>query len=886
MSYDGDRFKDRSEAGRLLGERLADMGLERPVVYALPRGGIPVALEVAKALEAPLDLIFVRKIGAPGAPEVALGAIVDGENPQTVINETVRQSSHADASYLERMRAQELKELERRRARYLGDRKQIAAKGRTAILVDDGLATGASMKAALLGLQKQGAARVVIAVPVAPVYVLPEFEELADYVLCLNPARPFYGVGAFYEDFHQLSDEEAVSLLREGWERHLDAAPVRSMSMRRTVSVPPYGLEGELTVPVDPRGLVLFAHGSGSSRLSPRNRSVAETLNAYGFATLLFDLLTSEEAEDRRNVFDIAKLAERIVDTVLYVGSEPDVADLPLGLFGASTGAGAALVAAAELQERIGAVVSRGGRPDLAGGHLADVTAPTLLIVGGDDHEVIALNRKAQGQFSCETMLKIVPDAGHLFDGVGQLETVSEMAADWFAHHLRLPPETVHPKEERHLTDRADIVAAIRRAMHALPAPETPEFAEVFDQYAAAKIVLLGEASHGTSEFYRARAAITQRLIEKHGFTLVAIEGDWPDAAIIDRHIRDLPPRPSHKPPFSRFPVWMWRNREVEDFIAFLRRHNTDLPVGEQVRFRGLDLYSMTSSMAAVLDYLERVDPQAAKEARTRYECIDPWSHQLATYGRASLSRGYALCEEPVLQNLLGLLEEELSYSARDGDDFFDAVQNARLIANAERYYRVMYYGSHKTWNLRDRHMFETLVRTLDQMGPDTKAVVWAHNSHIGDARFTDMGRARNELNIGQLCRETYGKDAALIGFGTHAGTVAAASEWDAPMEVKTVRPSRSDSFEALCHEVGEPRFLLDFGERVSPALRRALSEPYLERYIGVIYRPETERWSHYSHATLPDQYDAFVWFDQTKAITPIPVEMSEGADETYPFGL
>jgi erythromycin esterase-like protein len=303
------------------------------------------------------------------------------------------------------------------------------------------------------------------------------------------------------------------------------------------------------------------------------------------------------------------------------------------------------------------------------------------------------------------------------------------------------------------------------------------------------------------------------------------------------------------------------------------------------VRFCGLDLYGMSASIAAVLGYLDRVDPRAAAEARTRYGCLVPWSREFAAYGRASLSQGYALCETPVVRTLLDLLQRRLQYAARDGEQFFDATENARLVADAERYYRVMYYGAHESWNLRDRHMFDTLQRVLAWVGQEAKAVVWAHNSHIGDARFTEMGAARGELNIGQLCREQYGRDAALVGFGTHSGTVAAASEWDAPMEVKAVRPSRPDSYEALCHGVGLERFLLPL-RGLDPALREALAEPRLERYIGVVYRPDTERWSHYSEASLADQYDGFAWFDETRAVTPLPSVSIVGEEETYPFGL
>ena len=428
--------------------------------------------------------------------------------------------------------------------------------------------------------------------------------------------------------------------------------------------------------------------------------------------------------------------------------------------------------------------------------------------------------------------------------------------------------------------------AVLRAAAEPLPSLDDPAFVAAFDRFGQSRVVLLGEASHGTSEFYRARAAITRRLIERHGFTIVAVEADWPDAAAIDRYVRQSPHQPMSSPPFTRFPTWMWRNKDVDDFISFLRGHNATKSPGERVGFYGLDLYNMTASIAAVLTYLDRVDPKAAAVARARYACLSPWSREPAAYGRASLTEGYALCEQPVTRILVDLLQKEFQYAHQDGARYFDAAQNARLVADAERYYRVMYYGSHESWNLRDQHMFETLQHILAWAGADKKGVVWAHNSHIGDARFTDMGMERGELNIGQLCRQSYGRDAALIGFGTHTGTVAAESGWDAPMEIKTVRPSRPDSYEALCHQIGYERFLLDLRAGQHDDLRRALAQPRLERYIGVIYRPETERWSHYTYATLPDQYDAFTWFDETHAVIPLPTQVTVGEDETYPFGL
>ena len=425
----------------------------------------------------------------------------------------------------------------------------------------------------------------------------------------------------------------------------------------------------------------------------------------------------------------------------------------------------------------------------------------------------------------------------------------------------------------------------ISDAAEPLPDFDDPAFGALFDRFGDRRVVLLGEASHGTSEFYRARAAITRRLIEHHGFTIVAVEADWPDAATIDRYVRHRPGR-SGEVAFQRFPTWMWRNLEVADFIGWLHRYNAAVPdQRNRIGFYGLDIYNMSGSIAAVLAYLDRTDPKAARVARERYGCLTPWQNDPSTYGRAVRFEGYDKCEKAVVAQCRELLERQLQRAGEDGDDLLDAAQNARLIASAERYYRIMYYGGADSWNLRDTHMFETLEQLLHARGPQSKAVVWAHNSHIGDARHTDMGTSREEVNIGQLCRQRFGAAAALIGFGTHEGDVVAATDWDGDMEIKTIRPSLEDSYESLFHMTRHKRFLLDMPKH--PEVRQQLLEPRLERFIGVIYRPETERLSHYMYASLPQQFDAFVWFDRTTPVTPLGlVEKHEGVPETYPFGL
>ena len=440
-------------------------------------------------------------------------------------------------------------------------------------------------------------------------------------------------------------------------------------------------------------------------------------------------------------------------------------------------------------------------------------------------------------------------------------------------------------------TELESLPALIADAAEPLPDIDDPGFGAVFDRFADARVVCLGEASHGTSEFYRARAAISKRLIERHGFKIVAVEGDWPDCAVLDRYVRHRPWRETELKAFERFPTWMWRNREFDGFVRWMWQHNENRPPERMCGFYGLDLYNLSASLRAVIDFLEREDPELAALAHRRYGCLDPWAEDPALYGRHALIEGYARCEVGVIQMLKDLLQKQVDCFGPECDEWLDAAANARLVKDAEAYYRVMYHGSAESWNLRDQHMFDTLNMILDAKGPNSKAIVWAHNSHVGNAAFTDMGMHRNELNVGQLVKDKFDARGRLIGFGTHTGTVAAADDWDMPMKIKRVKPSLAESHERMAHDSGADRFLLDLREgEVGHELRDGLMEARLERFIGVIYRPETERWSHYSHAILAKQFDGYVWLDETKALTPLPGAQRPGehreVDDTYPFGL
>lgn len=429
-------FTDRRDAGRALGAAVEGLARENPLVVALPRGGVPVGFEVARALGAPLDIVLVRKLGAPFNPEYGIGAVAEGGVRFVRFEDAEAVGVSADE--LEEVIALESAELERRRLLYRGSGEPLPLEGRTAILVDDGIATGGTAVAAARALRARGAARVVLAVPVAPPGTEHRLSGDFDEVVCLEQPQGFFGIGQFYVDFGQVGDEEVIALLVEarsgGKEAGTDFEPPDPSPTERSVEVglaPGLRLVGDLRMPERSVGLVIFAHGSGSSRLSPRNRQVAEALNAAGFATLLFDLLSPAEGGERAKVFDVGLLAERLLAVTASARGEEDLRELPISYFGASTGAAAALRAAARLGEEIAAVVSRGGRPDLAVESLSDVVAPTLLIVGGADWQVLELNERAARHLRCEHEVAIIPGATHLFEEPGALERVAELAADW-----------------------------------------------------------------------------------------------------------------------------------------------------------------------------------------------------------------------------------------------------------------------------------------------------------------------------------------------------------------------------------------------------------------------------------------------------------------------
>lgn len=438
----------------------------------------------------------------------------------------------------------------------------------------------------------------------------------------------------------------------------------------------------------------------------------------------------------------------------------------------------------------------------------------------------------------------------------------------------------------------AAALAAVARPLDGGPG----DYDALLELVGDARFVLIGEATHGTHEFYEERARITQRLIREKGFTAVAVEADWPDAYRVNRYVRGEGQDTSANEAlsgFERFPAWMWRNTDVASFVDWLRGHNMGLQTGPKVGFYGLDLYSLFTSVREVLNYLDQVDPAGAQDARRRYACFDHYDEDSQHYGYATGVGLSESCQQGVLTQLQELQQRAADYMGADGtspeDAFFYAQQNARLVKNAEEYYRTMFRGRVSSWNLRDSHMAETLDalnQHLSKDGAPAKIVVWEHNSHIGDARATYMGNL-GEWNVGELARKAYPGETCLIGFSTYDGHVTAASEWDGPAERKRVRPGMPGSYEELLHAVGRERFYLNLRDD-SPA-RRLLLERRLERAIGVLYLPRTERQSHYFDAQMAQQFDAIIHIDRTEALTPLDATSgwhSGEPPETYPEGI
>ena len=491
--------------------------------------------------------------------------------------------------------------------------------------------------------------------------------------------------------------------------------------------------------------------------------------------------------------------------------------------------------------------------------------APFDVILIASEFEEVSTKLKEQLKVGGKILVPIGPDWAHIIFEIIHRVSETEYSVEKLKDNFFIPNPKILLEIGSKESLENEIIDEIKAKAIAFNSIKEYPIDQLLDRIGDAKVVLLGEASHGTSEFYLTRQEITKALIEKKGFNFVCAEADWSDAEQINSYVRNQHTQEDWMP-FTRFPYWMWKNKEVLNFIEWLKNYNALHQ--NKTGFYGLDLYGLEKSIELTINYLENIDTDLAKLAKTRYACITPYMSAPATYGKMVVSKQLESCEKEVLKMLFDLLKNKnkLNHSP----EYFYAYQNANVVVDAERYYKAMYYGSAESWNLRDFHMFYTLKSLLLYFGSQTKAIVWAHNSHIGNALATEM-YSRGEINIGHLCKEHFEDKSYHIGFGTHTGTVAAAHNWGTKMEVMRVNNSLPKSYENLCHQTQIDSFTLPLREKFSgKKLRKLLSTPKIERAIGVIYRPETERMSHYFHAVLPSQFDEYIWFNKSQAVTPI----------------
>ncbi|MGZ3769293.1 MAG: erythromycin esterase family protein [Bdellovibrio sp.] len=855
------RFENRQDAGRSLAQSLLQYKKENPLVLAIPRGGIPVAFEVAKTLKASLDIILVKKIGAPKNPELAVGAVSEDSKP--IFNEELVQLLNIDRKSLNKMAEQKINDLKEQAQKLRGKTAFHSVKNRVVILVDDGIATGATLSAAIQLIKQNEPKKIIVAAPVGANDSVQQLKTQVDEVVCLEIPQHFMAVGIWYETFDQVADEDVIRFLGEAnYLKNQNSEDV-------LINHGSQQLPGELTTVEEMRGLVIFAHGSGSNYLSPRNKFVAQELNRAGFGTLLFDLLTEEEAADRQNVFNTDLLTERLLSATHWV--EERLRNLPIAYFGASTGTAAAFIAASKTNQKIYAIVSRGGRPDLAEEYLSEVNAPTLLIVGENDTQTIPYNKKAQKKLK-SAKLVIIPEASPLFEEPGALDEVVEYALDWFLIHLPNRFVSMAPKE--------NIVRELES--NAYPIKDSSSFDDLIEKIANSKIVMLGEASHGTQEFYSVRREISQRLIKDHGFNFIAVEGDWPDCQKINEYIQNERGANATEvmKQFQRWPTWMWANEETAKLVEWMK--------SKKIPLHGLDVYSLFEAMDYVTAFTSKIDPELAKSVTEQYACFSPFDRDEKAYAKYIMKFPEG-CRKEVVTNLRTLLRLRLDAFALEDPDLFNAQQCARIVANAEQYYRTMFFGGPQSWNVRDNHMMDTLEHLLRRAGPNSKAIVWAHNTHIGDYHATDMAE-EGYVNIGGLARERFGVESvSLVGFGTYQGTVLASPSWEGPETITSLPAAKESSLEHYCHKVAmempQKNFYLIFDTAIRNGvlgLRR-----YPHRAVGVVYRTQYEQRGQNYVPTIPaKRYDAFIFIDQTSALKSIPTKENKlDFPETWPGG-
>lgn len=819
------------------------------IVLGIAKGGVPIAAQVAHELGLKWFPILVQKISLPSNPEYAIGAISEDVTP-----EWSSEWNPDDLPELTPILQKAIKELKRQEQRWLGhERAKRRIRGKRVILVDDGIATGLTMKAAINFCRREGAKKVVVSTPVTTSRIKNQLSKIADEVYALESPTSLYSVSQWYQNFDQISDKQVDELLK-GTTSVADGV--------REVLIPVSGvdLKGEVYVPPNARGVVIFTE---------YRPDFAKHLSGENLATVVFDLVSDNEADQRAHIFDVEFLAKRLEGATHWLSNQVGLQHLPIGYFATGSGAAAALFAASNNCE-ISSIVCVSARVDLASEIAYRVKCPTLLLVGENEEEVHKANEEVLDNLA-HGKISIIAGAAHLLDNKRYKDIVTEYADEWFVNTL------TKNQVELNLRPGALIVSEIKNHSHPITSDES--FRPLLSRISSSKVVMLGASTHGTEEFYEIRRMLTEKLISDYGFNFVAVEGDWPDIHQLNDYIHrgDNVSAREIMLNFGRWPTWMWANEQTANLIESLK--------GKPVGFYGIDVYSLYESLDQIKKYARRLSPDVEQRILDSITLFDAFEKDEIKYAK-SLAKNPELYEQEILQCLREILRLRKNETNLSEQELFDLKQNAKLIRNSQNYYRSMLSGSDSSWNARQGHMLEMLDATLRHHGQDAKAVVWAHNTHVGDYHACDLGD-QGLLSFGGLAREKYGSEnVSLVGLGTYEGEVLAAKAWEGEPQLfhlsRALGSTYDDYLHKACRELECPGLYLMMHGEPALAKRKGL------RSIGVVYGPGSETpIKNYTNSELSKRFDSFIFINETHALKALPRQFHRGVlPETWPTGV
>lgn len=841
-------FKSRNYAAKLLASKLAGKEWKNTIILGITSGGAPMAKVMASELSLPWSILLVKKIAMPDDNEYAIGAISEDATPEW--------SEHWNPEKFPELwpiMQKAIRDLKRQERKFKDFRDVRSLKGKRVIIVDDGMATGLTMRAAIQYCRRHEAKRIIACAPVASSNIKKSLEKIADEVYSLESPANMISVGQWYQSFDQVGEAQVLDLLQGGNQRS---------EQSREVEIPVSGvnLRGEINIPIAPRGVVLFCEDQ---------RELARHFAGQNLATVVFNLVSETEADESAHIFDVEFLAKRLEAATNWLSNQSGLQQLPIGYFDTGSGAAAALFAASQNKE-ISSIVCVSARVDLASEIAHKVKCPTLLLVGENEEDIHRANEEVLDNLA-HGKISIIAGAGHLLAEKFLRDLVSEYADKWFVDTL------TKDQVELNLRPGALIVSEIKNRSHSITSDES--FRPLLSQISKSRIVMLGASPHGTEEFYHTRRVITEKLISDYGFNFVALEGDWPDIERLNHYVRHKEGGSAREvmADFHRWPTWMWANEQVANLVEWLKTNSSSI--------HGLDVYSLYESLDRVKHYAKKLAPDFEERILSGLSLFETFERDEIEYAK-SLTKNPEIYEQEVLQCLREILRIRQEDTNLSREELFDFKQNAKLVRDSQNYYRSMLSGSDSSWNVRQTHMLETLDSLLRYYGDSSKCIVWAHNTHIGDYHACELGD-QGLLSLGGLAREKYGaENVSLVGLGTYEGELVASKSWEG--EPQTIHLSRAlgstydDYLHKACKELECAGLYLSLHGESSLAKRKGL------RSIGVVYGSGGETpIKNYTNTELSKRFDSFIFIDQTHSLRALPRTFHKGVlPETWPAGV